>query len=49
MCTVLREVIQPLGLSDINMHLPPPVQLQNIGVYGSTTQCTQNDLIHSYV
>lgn len=48
MCTVL-EVIQPLGLNDTNMHLPSSVQLQNIGVYGSTTQCTLNDLMPSYV
>lgn len=31
------------------MHLPSSVQLQNIGVYGSTTQCTQNYLMPSYV
>lgn len=49
MCIALKEVIQPLGLSDSNMHLLSSVQLQNVGVYGSTTQGTQINLMPSYI
>lgn len=40
MCTILKEVIQSLGLNDANMRLLSSVQLQNIGVHGSITQCS---------
>lgn len=42
---VLKEVIQSLGLSDPDMHLPSSVQLQNIWLYGSNTQCTRTNLM----
>lgn len=42
---VLKEVIQSLGLSDPDIHLPSSVQLQNIWLYGSNTQCTRTNLV----
>lgn len=42
---VLREVIQSLGLSDPDMHLPSSFQLQNIWVCSSNTQCAENNLM----